>query len=83
MIDTPLLRRLIRSGKAGDLVARGVPGGFLLIVREGLDEDFLAAQRGGPRKFKHLEAVASYLKGMGASQFTVELNQWANKALNF
>jgi hypothetical protein len=29
MIDTRLLRQLLRVGKAGGLVVKGVPGGFL------------------------------------------------------
>lgn len=81
MIDTPLLRQLIRSGKTGTLVAKGVPGGFVLAMREGLDEQLLEAQRGHARKFKRLETVASYLKDLGAREFEVELEQWAPKSL--
>jgi hypothetical protein len=82
MIDTPLLRQLVRAGKAGDLVAKGVPGGFLLVMREGLDEQLLEAQRGHARKFKRLDTMASYLKHIGVHAFTIELDQWGPKALN-
>jgi hypothetical protein len=82
VFDTPLLRQLLRSGKAGALVAKGVPGGFVLAMREGLDEQLLEAQRGHARKFKRLEAVASYLKDLGAKEFAVELEQWAPKSLD-
>lgn len=82
MIDTPVLRQLIRAGKAGTLVAKGVPGGFVLALREGLDEQLLEAQRGHARKFKRLEAVASYLKNLGAQEFAVELDQWSPKSLD-
>jgi len=82
MIDTPLLRQLVRSGKAGALVAKGVPGGFVLAMREGLDEQFLEAQRGHARKFKRLEAVASYLKELGARDFAVEIEQWEPRSLD-
>lgn len=82
MIDTPLLKQLVRSGKAGELVARGVPGGFLLEIRDGIDEQILEAQRGHPRKFKRLEALASYLKSLGAREFAVELAQWEQDALD-
>lgn len=81
MIDTPLLRQLLRAGKAGTLVAKGVPGGFVLAMREGLDEQLLGAQRGHARKFSRLEAVASYLKDLGARAFEVELEQWESKSL--
>ncbi len=82
VIDTPVLRQLIRAGKAGTLVAKGVPGGFVLALREGLDEQLLEAQRGHARKFKRLEAVASYLKNLGAQEFAVELDQWSPKSLD-
>lgn len=82
VIDTRLLRQLVQSGKAGHLVAKGVPGGFILAMREGLDEQFLGAQRGHARKFKQLGAVASYLQDLGAQEFAVELNQWAPKSLD-
>lgn len=82
VIDTPLLRQLVRTGKAGSLVAKGVPGGFILALREGLDEQLLEAQRGHPRRFKRLEGVASYLQGLGARDFEVEIGQWTPRALN-
>lgn len=81
MIDTPLLRQLLRTGKAGALIAKGVPGGFMLAVRDGLDEQLLEAQRGHPRKFKKLDALVSYLKEIGAHDFTVELDQWGPESL--
>jgi hypothetical protein len=77
-----VLRQLVRAGKAGELVARGVPGGFVLAMREGIDEQLLKAQRGGPRKFKRLEAVASYLQDIGAQYFGVDLSQWSANALD-
>jgi hypothetical protein len=79
-IDTPLLRRLLFSKKAGELVAKGVPGGFVLLMREGSVAQTLEVQRGHARKFKRLEAVASYLKDLGADQFTVEIDKWDPKS---
>ena len=81
MIDTPLLRQLVRSGKAGSLIAKGVGGGFVLVMREGLDEQLLEAQRGHARKFRRLESVANYLKGLGATTFSVELDRWSETSL--
>lgn len=82
MLDTPLLRQLIHTGKAGDLVAKGVPGGFVLAMRDGLDEQVLHAQRGGARKFKRLDALAAYLQSLGAGRFAVELIGWSEVSLD-
>lgn len=79
--DTAVLRQLVRTGKAGRLVARGVPGGFILLMREGLDTQVLEAQRGHQRKFKRLDAIASYLADLGAEDFSVELGQWTPESL--
>jgi len=51
-------------------------------MQEGLDEQLLEAQRGHPRKFKRLESVASYLTGLGAQEFTVDLEHWHPDALD-
>lgn len=77
-----MLRQLLHAGKAGELVAKGVPGGFVLAMREGVTEQVLAAQRGGPRKFRRLDTVASYLAGIGGRSFTVELGQWTPESLD-
>jgi hypothetical protein len=75
-IGTPLLRQLVRTRKAGQLVARGVPGGYMLVMREAEDEQVLEAQRGHARCFRRLDAVVSYLQDLGAGGFTVEVPQW-------
>jgi hypothetical protein len=80
-IDTPVLRQLVRSGKAGQLIARGVPGGFVLVMKEGLESQVLEAQRGHQRTFKRLDAIASYLADLGAGEFTVEIGQWTPEGL--
>jgi hypothetical protein len=81
VFDTRVLKQVLRTGTTGELVAKGVPGGFVLALRTGMHEDLLTAQRGGLRKFKRLEALASYLKDMGAASFTVELARWSDKSL--
>ncbi len=59
-----------------------VLGGYVLAVREGLQDDLVSAQRGGNRKLKRLEAVAAYLRDIGAKEFVVELGQWAPTSLD-
>ena len=75
-LDTPLLRQLIGAGKAGELVAKGIPGGFVLVMREGIEEQVLEAQRGHPRVFKRLDTIGGYLRQLGAREFTVDLAYW-------
>lgn len=75
-IDTPLLRHLVRIGKAGQLVAIGTSDGFMLAVREDNKDLYLEAQRGHKRKFKRLQSVAAYLKDIGVVEFKVELKEW-------
>lgn len=62
-------------------MARGVPGGFLLAIRDGLDEQLLEAQRGHARQFRRLETLAGFLKALGAHEFSVELDQWTQEGL--
>lgn len=62
-------------------MARGVPGGFLLAIRDGLDEQLLEAQRGHVRQFRRLETLAGFLKALGAHEFSVELDQWTQEGL--
>jgi hypothetical protein len=75
-LTTPLLRHLISTGLVGQLCARGVPGGFLLVMRQGEAELALAAQRGAPRVFRRLDTLAGYAKEQGARTVVVELDGW-------
>lgn len=81
MIDTPVLRHLAKTGKLGDLIAKQVPEGFLLLMRDGLDEDVLKAQRGGPRTFRRLDSLCSYLNQLGVEHFRVELTDYGAQEL--
>ena len=81
MFDTPTLRHLATLGRAAGLVAKGVPGGFVLVMRSGIQEEVLTAQRGGPRTFRRLETGASYLKDLGIHSFEVDLGSWDSNSL--
>lgn len=76
MIDTPVLRQLARLGSLDDVVARQVPGGFVVIVRHGLEEEALRAQRGGARTFRRLDTVCGFLAEIGVHRFTVEATSY-------
>lgn len=77
LIDTPLLRQLAATGKTGELIGRGVAGGFILVMRDGELEQTLAAQRGDERLFKRLDALAKYLAQLGIYRVSLELDQWS------
>jgi hypothetical protein len=80
MIDTPVLRQLARLGALDNVVARQVPGGFVVVVQHGLEEDELRAQRGGARTFRHLDTVCSFLGEVGIRRFTVEVADFGSQA---
>jgi hypothetical protein len=75
-LTTPVLRHLVLTGLAGQMVARGVAGGFLLVVRNRGSETTLAAQRGAPRLFKRLDTLAGFLKDLGVRSVLIELDGW-------
>lgn len=76
-ISTPLLRQLAEADKLGELTARGVEGGFILVMREGAREQTLATQRGGDRLFKRLDVLATYLAQLGIHQVALDLKDWS------
>ncbi len=79
MIDTPVLRQLARLGSLEEVIARQVPGGFVVIVRNGIEEEALLAQRGGPRTFRHLDTLCSFLAQVGVLRFTVEAGNFGTQ----
>lgn len=79
-LTTPVLRHLVATGLAGQMVARGVPGGFMLVMKRRGSESTLAAQRGAPRLFRRLDTLAGFLKDLGVQSATVEFEQWDGPA---
>lgn len=73
--------QLVAYDIAGSLVARGVPDGFVLVIRGGLYEQHLECQRGRVRVFKKLDSVASYLRRVGVQSFGVELPDYEAESL--
>ena len=80
-MTTPLLRHLVATGLAGQLVARGVPGGFFLVMKSPGGEEFvLAAQRGSSRLFKRLDTLAGFLNDLGARSAVIEFGAWDGRS---
>lgn len=67
------LIRLVEAGAVRTALALGVPGGWLLIVKYGLVERTLAAQRSGdPRIFRKLDTLVNYLRELGIVRLDVD-----------
>ena len=67
------LVQLVAAGAVRVVVAVGQPGGWTLLVRYGLAERALAAQRSKQlRVFRKLDTLVLYLQQIGVSRFEVD-----------
>ncbi|MBP7179316.1 MULTISPECIES: hypothetical protein [Enterobacteriaceae] len=72
-ITHPTLVQLVAAGAVRVVVAVGQPGGWTLLVRYGLAERALAAQRSKQlRVFRKLDTMVLYLQQIGVSRFEVD-----------
>jgi hypothetical protein len=72
-INHTTLEQLIESNAVRSTTVVGVQGGWSVLVRYGTAERRLAAQRGGVRTWRRLDAVAGYLRGVGLARFEVDV----------
>ena len=69
----PTLVQLVAAGAIRVVVAVGQPGGWSLLVRYGLAERALAAQRSKQlRVFRKLDTLQAYLQQIGVIRFEVD-----------
>ena len=71
-INHATLAQLIEADAVRSATVLGVQGGWCVLVRYGMAERQLAAQRGGVRTWRRLDAVAGYLHGLGLPRFEVD-----------
>lgn len=72
-ITHPTLVQLVAAGAVRVVVAVGQPNGWSLLVRYGLAERALAAQRSKQlRVFRKLDTLVLYLQQIGVSRFEVD-----------
>ncbi|MGL5453086.1 MAG: hypothetical protein ACRDBT_12030 [Aeromonas sp.] len=72
-ITHPTLVQLVASGAVRVVVAVGQPNGWSLLVRYGLAERALAAQRSKQlRIFRKLDTLQAYLETIGVISFEVD-----------
>ena len=72
-ITHPTLVQLVAAGAVRVVIAVGQPGGWSLLVRYGLAERALAAQRSKQvRVFRKLDTLQAYLEESGVRRFEVD-----------
>lgn len=82
LLDTPHLKTLVEAGAVQYLTARGIPGGYVIVVRVGLNERFVRGQRAKvPRVFKTLDGISGYCRDAGVRRFDVDLAGYSKESL--
>ncbi|MFT2793744.1 hypothetical protein ACMV5I_27435 [Serratia sp. T13T92] len=71
-INNITLRLLVENGGIRALSVVGTDGGWILKVKYGLDEYFLASNARPVRLFKKLDTLVMYLKKIGINQFNID-----------
>lgn len=73
-IDTPKLKVLADAGAITYVSARGVPGGFVLVVKIGQSERMVRAQnRTNARVFATMDGIVSYCSAARIRRIEVDL----------
>ncbi|KEY59257.1 hypothetical protein [Serratia sp. DD3] len=81
-IDHSTLHHLVEAGAVSAAHVVGTQGGWVLVVRYGLLERSLAAQRSRQvRLFKRLETLVNYLKDIGIVRFDVDASNFTPERL--
>jgi hypothetical protein len=79
-IDHTTLSRLAEAGAVRSAHIVGQAGGWGVLVKYGMTERVLAAQRSREvRLFRNFETLVSYLKGIGIAKFEVDAVHYAAK----
>ncbi|BEM75778.1 hypothetical protein SME36J_52010 (plasmid) [Serratia marcescens] len=82
-IDHTTLSRLVEAGAVRGAHIVGQPGGWAIMVRYGMLERPLAAQRSrNVRLFRRFETLVSYLKDIGIARFDVDSSNYTPDAIN-
>ena len=76
-MEKRVLQELVSAGAVVSFSARGVPGGYVLVVNSEGGERLLSLQRRKTRVFTKLDAVASFLRHIGVTRFDVETEGWS------
>lgn len=72
LLKEAALRELFAAGMASNVLARGMPGGFVLEVSIGGRTALLASSKGDIRTFASIETMSVILRRMGVTTFMVD-----------
>jgi len=82
-IDHKTLSRLVEAGAIRGAHVIGKLGGWALIIRYGMHERPLAAQRSGQiRLFKKMDTLVAYLRTIGITHFDVDAVNYQHDPLS-
>lgn len=70
-IDHGTLCRLVDAGAQVGVEVIGAAGGWGVVLHYGRARQTLAVTRGEPRTFRRFETLATYLKGLGITEYRV------------
>ena len=76
-----MFTELAAAGALASVSARGIPGGYVLVVRTEAGERLLETQRGQTRIFTKLDTVAVFVRSAGLHRFDVDLSDWSQTGL--
>lgn len=81
-LDTPKLKTLVEAGAVSYVSARGVPGGFVVVVKVGMAERTIRAQkRTNARVFATMDGIVGYCSAAGIRRIDVDLAGYTKDAL--
>ena len=81
-IDTPRLKTLVEAGAINYVSVRGVRGGFVVVVKVGLAERTLRAQkRADARIFATMDGIVGYCTVAGIRRIDVDLAGYLKEAV--
>jgi len=82
-IDHKTLLRLVEAGAIRGTHVVGQLGGWAIIIRYGMHERSLSAQRSGQiRLFKKMDTLVAYLRKTGITQFDVNAANYQHDPLS-
>lgn len=72
-IEEKDLRRYITAGIVRQVVVRKAGEGWELVIHLDNEQLVLERQRGGPREFRSLDRLASWVEALGITEFVTQV----------